>query len=82
MMPNTNSNEAIFGYTLKGMSGLTNVHCIGLPNEQESIHNAGSLMAHGECSFWNSVSDMLDADVSVADFIQVILESELIKAQA
>ncbi|MBE7100856.1 MAG: hypothetical protein E7364_04525 [Clostridiales bacterium] len=42
-MPGTATNEAIYGYTLKGMSSLTNVHCIGLPNEAASIQNAGTM---------------------------------------
>ncbi len=40
VMPKNNSNEAIYGYAVKGSSKLSNVHCIGLNNAITSVANA------------------------------------------
>ena len=69
-MPGTATNEAIYGYTLKGVSTLTNVHCIGLPNEAASIHNtAGTSYFSGTYTFHTDLATFNTAEKTLTEFL-------------
>ena len=75
-MPGTAANEAIYGYTLKGQSVLTNVHCIGLPNEAASIQNAGTYFS-GTYTLHTSLDAFNSATKTLTDFLTTCVATYL-----
>ncbi len=78
-MPNTNSNEAIFGYALSGYSILANVHCIGLPNEDASVSNVQPNINKGASSytFYSDINAFNTATKTLTDFLTNCVSSYL-----
>jgi len=69
-MPGTNANEAIYGYSLKGSSKLTNVHCIGLANKTASVANASPVIASGSTyTFHTDLSAFNSANPTLTEFL-------------
>ena len=70
VMPGTAANEAIYGYTLKGKSTLTNVHCIGLPDEAASVHNTtGTSYFSGDYKFHTDLNAFNSAEKTLTEFL-------------
>ncbi len=77
-MPGTATNEAIYGYTLKGVSTLTNVHCIGLPNEAASVHNtAGTSYFKGAYTLHSTLGVFASAEKTLTEFLDSCVDTYL-----
>ena len=77
-MPYTNSNEAIYGWALSGMSLLTNVHCIGLPNASTSIGNvAANLSGSSTYTLHVDLASFNSAEKNLTDFMTLCVNDYL-----